>query len=82
MLAEEFRQLLTTRPFAPLRVHLSDGVSYEIRHPEQVLISRQRIDIGLPPSPETGVFDRIEHCSLPDVVRVEVRRAIAEQDGK
>lgn len=71
MRAEEFRQLLSARPFSPLRVHRTDGTTYDIRHPEQVLVSRQRIDIGLPPSAGTGVFERIEHCSLLHVVRVE-----------
>ncbi len=71
MRAEELTELLRTRPFVPLRIHLSDGQTYDVRHPDLVLVLRQRVDIGLKPDPATGVLERVEHCSLLHVVRVE-----------
>lgn len=71
MRAEEFTELLRTRPFVPLRIHLTDGQYYDVRHPDLVLVLRQRVDIGLQPDPETGVLDRVVHCSLLHIVRVE-----------
>lgn len=71
MRAEELTELLKTRPFVPLRIHLTDGQSYDIRHPDLVLVLRQRVDIGLKPDPTTGVLERVEHCSLLHIVRVE-----------
>ena len=64
-------ELLKTRPFVPLRIHLTDGQTYDIRHPDLVLVLRQRVDIGLKPDPATGVLERVEHCSLLHIVRVE-----------
>jgi hypothetical protein len=70
MRPEEFKQLLTTRPFAPLRIHMTDGRTFDIRHPDQVLVARSTIDIGVEPDPN-GIVDRAEFCSLLHVVRIE-----------
>jgi hypothetical protein len=71
MRAEELAELLRRRLFVPLRIHLTDGRTYDIHHPELVLVLRQRVDVGLPPDPAMGVLDRVEHCSLLHIVRVE-----------
>ncbi len=71
MRAEELKELLRRRPFVPLRVHMTDGQTYDIRHPDMVLVLRQRVDIGLLPDPSSGVLERVEYCSLLHIVRVE-----------
>jgi hypothetical protein len=71
MRAEDLRELLNARPFVPLRIHMSDGQTFDIRHPELVLVLRSRFVIGVPSDPSTGILDRLEHCSLLHVVRVE-----------
>ena len=78
----EFKELLRRKPFIPLRIHMSDGQTYEIRHPEMVLVLRGRIDVGIGPDPNTGVLDRVEHCSLLHVVRIEeLQSAPKSQNG-
>jgi hypothetical protein len=71
MRAEEFKQLLQARPFRPLRVFMTDGRTYDIRHPDQVMVMRQALDIGLQPDPVSGIFEGAHRCSLLHVVRVE-----------
>lgn len=71
MRPEEFRELLNTQPFVPLRIHMTDGQTFDVHHPEWVLVLRSRVDIGIPADSETGILDRVEHCSLLHVVRVE-----------
>ena len=71
MRAEEFSQLVRVQPFVPLKVHLTDGTTYAIYHPDQVIVLRSRLDIGVEPDRSTGVVDRVDHCSLLHVVRVE-----------
>ena len=77
MRPEELTTLLRTRPFTPLRVHMTDGRTYDIRHPDQVLDLRGRIDIGIGPDPQTGVLDRVDHCSMLQVARVPETIAFA-----
>jgi hypothetical protein len=71
MRAEELMELLGARPFVPLRIHMTDGQTYDIRHPERVLVLRHRAVIGLQPDPSSGVLERAAHCSLLHIVRVE-----------
>lgn len=71
MRPEEVTELLKTRPFVPLRIHLTDGRTFDLYHPDRVLVLRGRVDIGVGPDPVSGVLDRVEHCSLLHIVRIE-----------
>lgn len=71
MRLEELTSLLRARPFVPLRIYLTDGRTYDLRHPEMAIVLRQRVDIGVDPDPATGVVERVDHCSLLHVVRIE-----------
>jgi hypothetical protein len=39
--------MLTRRPFQPVRLTLSSGQTFEIRHPEMALLTRTSILIGI-----------------------------------
>jgi hypothetical protein len=71
MRPDELIALIRARPFSPLRIHLSDGTAYEIRHPDQIIVLRGRVHIGVGADAETGAVERIEHVSLLHIVRVE-----------
>ena len=71
MRPEELTKLLRTRPFTPLRIIMTDGQTYDIRHPEMVIVLRQRVDIGVLPDPAMEVAESVVHCSLLHIVRVE-----------
>lgn len=71
MSPEELLKLIRRRPFIPLRLHMTDGQTYDIRHPDNVLVLRTRVDIGRTPDPGTGVLSGVEYCSLLHVVRIE-----------
>jgi hypothetical protein len=65
MNSKVIRQLVLRRPFEPFTVHLSEGESYEVRHPETVALGRQRIVVVDPDS------DQMAICSLLHVTSVE-----------
>jgi hypothetical protein len=71
MRPEEINELLKQRPFRPLRIHMTDGRQFDIYHPDRVLVLRSRVDIGVPAAADSDILDRVEHCSLLHVVRVE-----------
>jgi len=56
--SDTIREWINRRPFAPFEVRLSNGESYQVRHPEVVAIGKNRIAIA---DPET---DRIVHVAL------------------
>ena len=71
MRPEELVKLLRRRPFLPLRLHMTDGQTYDIRHPDLGMVSRSYATISMTLDPETGVLERVEYCSLLHIVRVE-----------
>jgi len=71
MRANELIELTRQQPFQPLRIHMTDGRTYDVRHPDQIIVLRHRVDIGVEPDEETAAVLRVEHCSLLHVGRVE-----------
>lgn len=70
MRALEFVELLKRRPFVPLRIYMADGMTYDIFHPDNIIVSLSRVDIGRGSEPN-GIVDRVDYCSLEHVVRIE-----------
>jgi hypothetical protein len=81
MRPEELKELLKARPFVPLRIHLTDGRQFDIYHPDRVLVLRGRVDIGVAPDPASDILDRVEHCSLLHIVRVEELPPVGQGAG-
>lgn len=71
MTAEEMIELLEERPFKPLRLHLADGRTREIRHPEMAIVAQDSVAIGIPADDSSKIALRVTHCSLPNIVEVE-----------
>ena len=57
MRSEQLRDHLRKRPFLPLRLVLTDGRTFEIRHPELAVVGQSTVAVGLRdaaiPSPST-----------------------------
>ena len=70
MHAVEFVELLHRKPFIPLRIHMTDGEIYDIFHPDNIIVTHSYASIGRGAQPH-GVVDRVDHCSLLHVVRIE-----------
>ena len=69
---DQFVKFLQQRPFQPFRITLSNGVTYDVRHPELVMVGRSYIAIGvLPPSGTGPLIERLVTVSLIHVVQVE-----------
>jgi hypothetical protein len=68
----ELAQALSRRPFVPFRLYITDGTTYEIRHPELLMVFPGSAVVGLPgaayPFP---LLDRFEIVDLLHVVRLE-----------
>ena len=64
-------QALRKRPFKPFRIQVSDGTTYDVRHPELVMVGKGEVMIGIPESGDADpVFDRVETVSLGHVVKL------------
>lgn len=66
----EVQEILPKVPFEPFRIQLSNGHSYDVRHPEFASLTRHSIYVGLT-SGEDDIPDRMVQCDLLHVAAVE-----------
>jgi hypothetical protein len=63
--------LLDRRPFVPIRVHFTNGTSYDVKHPEMAFLTRSTVEIGMEEKHGSGMADEVVYGSLIHIVRVE-----------
>jgi len=52
MTVQTFREMLSRRPFQPVKLTLSSGDSFVIRHPEMAMLMRTSLLIDVDPAPD------------------------------
>jgi len=70
MTVQTFREMLARRPFQPVRLTMSSGQTYEIRHPEMAMLTRTSILVGVDLAPD-GVPAEFKILSLLHVTAIE-----------
>jgi hypothetical protein len=65
--------LLKRTPFAPFRVHLTDGQVFPVLDPDLLMVGKRCAVIGIvkAPAPDQPAYDRFEIISLLHVVSLE-----------
>jgi hypothetical protein len=71
MSPEELRDATKQRPFEAFRVVMSDGVAFEIYHPDLLMVGQRTAVIGLVGDPAHEFYDRTIKIDLGHVVRLE-----------
>lgn len=69
MRPDDLIEFVRRKPFLPFRIHVTDGQSFDVRHPEQVLVLKTRVLVAV--GGKNGIGDRSEHIALIHVVRIE-----------
>jgi hypothetical protein len=69
MRPEDVQQVTRRRPFEPFRIVATDGRSCDVRHPDQAIVLRSRVVIGV--GEDNEVAEHLEHLALIHVVRIE-----------
>lgn len=67
--APELYRKLREHPFEAFRIHVSDGTSYEIKHPEQIMVGQRSCYVGM--GNGEGPFQRIAVVSNIHITRIE-----------
>ena len=64
---QHIKDMLDRRPFVPFRVVTSSGQSYDIRHPEMALVTKNTLFVGINSAgdtiPEDGKIVSILHVT-------------------
>jgi len=55
---------VSAEPFRPFRIKMASGQSFEIRHPEMILVGRSSVRVHTYAEPNTGNGDRWHDVSM------------------
>lgn len=70
MRPKEILSHLQRKPFAPIRIHVSDGASYDVSHPEMMAVTATIVFIAQPPETD-GVPECSVYCDPVHITRIE-----------
>jgi hypothetical protein len=72
MRPEDVLEVLRRRPFRPFRIHVSDGTTYEVQHPDWIWVGRSAAMVFIPDLAHFPfVHGRYEIVALLHMVRLE-----------
>lgn len=69
MRPEDIREFNRRQPFVPYRLHLTGGKTHDVMHPDQAIVLRSRLIVGV--GDNDGIPEHAEHIALIHIVRVE-----------
>lgn len=69
MNTEQLIELLSERPFVPMRLRMSNGRTHEIRHPELAIVGEGIVAIGV--ATDEGARPKIRFASIPHINEIE-----------
>jgi hypothetical protein len=69
--AEEIQARLRQQPFRPVRIVVSEGLHFDIYHPDMVFVGRRDLSIGTPDPASPTIYDRVTRVALVHVVALE-----------
>jgi hypothetical protein len=62
--AADIRDRLRGQPFVPLRIITSSGQSYDVFHPDMLLVGRRDLIIGMPSTDDPGVYEQVSRVAV------------------
>ena len=71
MAPEELRDTLRRAPFEPFRLVMTDGIGYDIRHPDLLMVGRRSAVVGLTGDPAQTFYERSVKVDLLHIIRLE-----------
>ena len=71
MRQEELQEYARRQPFEPFRIVLTTGTTYDVRHPDLIMVGARSAMIGITHQPNKTVYDRTIKVDLLHVVGIE-----------
>ena len=79
---DDIEEAIRRRPFQPFRLFVTDGKTYDVRHPELVMLGKRSLAVGLAADLGQTSYDRLAQVDLLHVTRLEpLEAATVEGNG-
>lgn len=74
-------EYVSAEPFHPFRIQMASGQSFEIRHPEMIMVGRNSVRVYFPPEAPGVTGDRWKEVSMMLMETIEPIGAVREAQG-
>lgn len=72
MQSSELRAVFDLKPFRPLRIHLRDGRTFDVRFRELVIVGSDYLTLGIPaPLEREAIYDSVEQIRLDEIEQID-----------
>ena len=71
MRADEIRKHVRKQPFEPFRIFLSNGMTYDVRHPELIYVSRSEVVVPVELA-DDDIAVRSAYCDPVHITTIEL----------
>jgi hypothetical protein len=68
---EVIKSRLNEKPFRPLRIRASEGLSYDIYHPDLVWVGWNDLQVGFAGTEHPTIYERTIRIAMTDVVDLQ-----------
>ena len=82
MTSDQLRELLSAQPFRPFRVHMADGQSIDVLHPEVLAYGGGRTFVVFVSEERSRIIDLLLVASLETINGKPKRRGDTKASGK
>ena len=73
MRSKDIHEFVAKQPFQPFRITLTDGRTYDVRHPEMAMVGKSSVVIGVPlEGDDEPYYDRAITVALIHIMQAEV----------
>jgi hypothetical protein len=62
--ADDIHDRVRLRPFRPLRIVTSSGETYDVYHPDLIMVGRREITVGIPIGEAPTYYDRQDRIAI------------------
>ena len=71
--SDDILSFVKRQPFQPFRLTLTDGRTYDVRHPEFAMVGRSSVVIGISLQDESeSIYDRLVMVALSHIMQAEL----------
>jgi hypothetical protein len=83
MSPQELRDTLQKRPFEPFRLVMTDGIGFDVQHPDLLMVGQRSAIVGLTGDPAQTFYERSVKVDLLHVIRLEPLQTVppSSKDG-
>lgn len=79
----DIHEFVKAEPFRPFRITLTDGRTYDVHHPELIMVGITSVIVGRPaPDVEDPAYDRAVTVAISHIMQIEPLEPAAAQGAR